>query len=158
MPAESYEVKPVAVVHNDRPDPMDSDHWINVVSTIEVDARFPTDCFQGLEDFSHVEVVYVFDKATERDDYSARSPRNDSSLPPVGIFVDRGPRRPNRLGITRCAVISVHERTVTVRGLDAVDGTPVVDLKPVMAAFTPEHTREPAWVQMLMADYFAPED
>ena len=157
MTSPAFEIRSVALVRNDRPDPMDSDHWINVVSTIVVDDRLPVDCFQGLEDFSHVEIVYVFDRASEHDDYAARSPRNDPSLPPVGVFVDRGPRRPNRLGVTRCAVVSVHERTLTVRGLDAVDGTPVVDIKPVMAAFTPEHTREPAWVQMLMADYFAPE-
>lgn len=158
MTAEPFAVVPVAVVVNDRDDPGESDHWDNVMSTIVVDERFPADCFQGLEEFSHVEVVFVFDRATERPDYAAQSPRGDSDLPPVGVFVDRGPRRPNRLGVSRCAIVSVDGRTLRVRGLDAVNGTPVIDLKAVMAAYTPTLTREPAWVQQLMADYFAPEE
>lgn len=148
-------MEPVGVVASDRTDPADTDNWGSVVSTIEIDARFPADCLQGLGDFSHVEVLYVFDRAQERADYRARPSRGRSDLPAVGVFADRGPRRPNRIGATICRVLAVEGRRLTVRGLDAVNGTPVVDVKPVMTQFLPTEVRQPAWVDALMAEYFA---
>lgn len=149
-----FEVRPVGRVANDRTDPADTDHWGAVVSTIVIDDRLPADCFQGLEEFSHVEVLFLFDRATEREDYSARSSRGRADLPKVGVFADRGPRRPNRIGLTRCRVLSVDGRELRVAGLDAVDGTPVLDVKPVMVEFLPRDVRQPEWVGRLMADYF----
>ena len=86
----------------------------------------------------------------------------DPLLPPavrpaaVGVFADRGPRRPNRIGATICEIISAEGRQLRVRGLDAVDGTPVLDLKPVMREFLPAGVRQPAWAGRLMRDYFRP--
>lgn len=146
---------PVGVVRTGRDDPANTDHWGAVVSEIEVDERFGDRCLQGLSEFSHVEVVFVFDRATEKDDYAAPiRPRGRADLPEVGVFCDRGPRRPNRLGVTTCAVVSAVGRRLTVRGLDAVVGTPVVDIKPAMRQFTVPDVRQPAWVDRLMGDYF----
>jgi tRNA (adenine37-N6)-methyltransferase len=150
----SFAVEPVGTVRNGRPDPADTDNWGNVLSTVTIDDRFPDDCLRGLEDFSHVEVLFVFDQTQERTDYHARPPRGRAHLPAVGVFADRGPRRPNRIGATICRVVSVAGRQLTVRGLDAVHGTPVIDLKPVMTQFLPAHVDQPAWVGVLMADYF----
>jgi tRNA-Thr(GGU) m(6)t(6)A37 methyltransferase TsaA len=152
----AFQVEPVGTVRSPRDDPGDSDHWGAVVSTIEIDDRFPDDCLQGLSDFSHVEVVFVFDRATERPDYSARRPRGRDDLPEVGIFAERGPRRPNRLGVSACEIVSAAGRRLTVRGLDAVDGTPVLDLKPSMRQFQPAQVRQPPWVDVLMAEYHLP--
>jgi len=82
-------------------------------------------------------------------------PRGRADLPEVGVFADRGPRRPNRIGCTTCEVVSVRGRELRVRGLDAVDGTPVLDIKPVMRQFLPGRIRQPEWVDRLMADYFS---
>ncbi|MFI1442917.1 SAM-dependent methyltransferase [Streptomyces fructofermentans] len=153
----SFEITPIGTVRNDRTDVQDTDHWGAVRSTITVDERFGDACLQGLEGFSHVEVLFVFDRFPEQDDHREPRPyRGRADLPPVGVFAGRGPRRPNRIGVTTCAVESVDGRVLTVVGLDAVSGTPVVDLKPAMAEFIPSNIEQPSWVGDLMAEYFRP--
>ncbi|WP_328884942.1 SAM-dependent methyltransferase [Streptomyces sp. NBC_00316] len=128
-----------------------------VRSTITIDERFGETCLQGLEGFSHVEVLFIFDQFPEHDDYREPRPyRGRSDLPPVGVFAGRGPRRPNRIGVTCCAIESVHGRELTVVGLDAVSGTPVIDLKPTMAEFSAVNIKQPEWVSRLMSEYFQP--
>lgn len=152
-----YALSPIGAVRSERTDPGDSDHWGDVVSTIVVDERFGPQSLVGLTEFSHVEVLYLFDRLAERDDYRVtRRPRGREDLPAVGVFADRGPRRPNRIGATFCAVVSVDGRELRVRGLDAVDGTPVLDVKPAMRPFLPTEILQPEWVELLLADYFKP--
>ncbi|HEY2671335.1 MAG TPA: SAM-dependent methyltransferase [Rugosimonospora sp.] len=151
----TFTVTPVGLVHNGRTDPQDTDNWGTVASTIVVDERFGDDCLIGVKDFSHVEVVFVFDRLAEREDYRPlRRPRGRADLPEVGVFADRGPRRPNRIGCTICQVVSAEGRLLRVRGLDAVDGTPVLDIKPVMRHFVPDRIEQPGWVDDLMREYF----
>lgn len=151
----TYEISPVGWVCEGRSDPSDTDHWGEVVSTIAIDDRIGEDSLSGLEGFSHVEVVFVFHLATERDDYAGtRRPRGRDDLPSVGAFADRGPRRPNRIGVTMCEIVSASGRLLQVRGLDAVVGTPVIDIKPVMREFLPSNVHQPAWADLLMCDYF----
>jgi tRNA-Thr(GGU) m(6)t(6)A37 methyltransferase TsaA len=148
-------VTPIGMVHNARSDPQDSDHWGDVESTIIVEPRFGDRCLTGLAGFSHVEVAFFFDRLAEREDYrQPLRPRGRADLPEVGVFADRGPRRPNRIGCTICEVVSARGRELRIRGLDAVDGTPVLDIKPVMRQFLPGHIRQPEWVDGLMAEYF----
>jgi tRNA (adenine37-N6)-methyltransferase len=151
-----FTVKPIGIVGNSRTDIALTDHWGAVTSTITVDERFGEDCLLGLADFSHVEVLFVFHQTTERPDYRPRRPRGREDLPEVGVFADRGPRRPNRIGVTTCKIISAKGRELEVLGLDAVTGTPVVDIKPVMTEFQPADVRQPEWVGRLMTDYFRP--
>ncbi|EID55137.1 SAM-dependent methyltransferase [Saccharomonospora xinjiangensis] len=153
----SFAVTPIGTVENERTDVQHSDNWGAVRSTIVIDERFGEACLQGLEDFSHVEVLFIFDQLPELDDYREPRPnRGRPDLPPVGIFAGRGPRRPNRIGSTCCAIEFVRGRELTVVGLDAVSGTPVVDLKPVMAEFLPVNVSQPEWVSRLMSEYFKP--
>ncbi len=155
--AGSATVTPIGTVRNERSDPADSDRWGDVVSTIDIEERFGDECLTGLQDFSHVEVVYLFDRAVETSDYRPLlRPRGRHDLPEVGVFSDRGPRRPNRLGVSRAEVVSATGRSLRVRGLDAVDGTPVLDVKPLMREFLPTDVRQPPWVGVLMREYFAP--
>ena len=133
-----YTVDPVGWVRAGRDDVEETDPWGQVVSTIVVEDRFGDDCLVGLEDFSHVELLFVFHLATERDDYTGtRRPRGRADLPAVGVFSDRGPRRPNRIGSTTCEVVDCAGRVMRVLGLDAVVGTPILDIKPTMSAFLP---------------------
>ncbi|MGW5350656.1 SAM-dependent methyltransferase [Streptomyces sp. NPDC004031] len=153
----SFEITPIGTVRNDRTDVQDTDNWGAVRSVITVDERFGEACLQGVEGFSHVEVLFVFDRFEEKDDYREPRPyRGRADLPPMGIFAGRGPRRPNRIGVTCCAVESVRGRELTVVGLDAVSGTPVIDLKPVMEEFRVLDVTQPEWVSRMMADYFTP--
>lgn len=153
-----YSVTPIGTVHNGRTDIAATDYWGDVPSTIVVDERFGDDCMRGLSEFSHADIVFLFHETTERDDYRPRRPRGRADLPEVGVFADRGPRRPNRIGVTTCRIVSVHGRHLRVSGLDAVGGTPVVDIKPTMAEFQPSEVRQPAWVERLMTDYFRSAD
>ena len=85
----------------------------------------------------------------------ARHPRGNTAWPKVGIFAQRGKDRPNRIGVTVCKILSVDGLSLRVRGLDAIDGTPVLDIKPVMKGFLPRgEIREPDWARKLMADYW----
>ncbi|GIJ46211.1 tRNA (N6-threonylcarbamoyladenosine(37)-N6)-methyltransferase TrmO [Virgisporangium aliadipatigenens] len=153
----SFGITPIGTVHNDRTDVQHTDNWGSVRSTVTVAERFGAACLQGLADFSHVEVLFVLDRFAEGDDFRVPRPsRGRPDLPPVGVFAGRGPRRPNRIAVTCCAIESVRGRELTVRGLDAVSGTPVVDRKPVMAEFLPRNVRQPAWVSRLMSEYFRP--
>ena len=154
---QRFEITPIGTVRNNRTDVQNTDNWGAVRSTITVDERFGDLCLQGLDGFSHVEVLFVFDPFSEPEDYSEPRPyRGRTDLPPVGIFAGRGPRRPNRIGVTCCAIESVHGRELTVVGLDAVSGTPVVDLKPTMAEFRAVDVKQPEWVSRMMSEYFEP--
>ncbi len=85
----------------------------------------------------------------------ARHPRNNTAWPKVGIFAQRGKNRPNRIGSTICRILRVETKTLFVDELDAIDGTPVLDIKPVMAEFLPRsELRQPAWSDELMRNYW----
>jgi tRNA (adenine37-N6)-methyltransferase len=149
-------VDPIGWVIGPRAQPED-DGWGGVESIIRIDERFPVEALQGLEDFSHIEVVFAFHLADpERAVTGARHPRGLTSLPKVGIFSQRNKDRPNRIGLSRCEVLAVEGRDIRVKGLDAIDGTPVLDIKPFFSAFFPQigAVRQPAWVDEITRDYY----
>ena len=150
------DVEPIGYVRGGRTDRRD-DGWDAEAATIEIDDRFPADSLAGLADFSHIEVVFRFHTLSEDDvTVGARHPRGNPDWPLVGIFAQRGSKRPNRLGVSVCRLLGVDGRTIRVAGLDAIDGTPVLDVKPVMSAFLPRgEVTEPAWAHELMAGYWA---
>ncbi len=82
-------------------------------------------------------------------------PRGNPEWPAVGIFAQRAKNRPNRLGVSTCELVGVDGCTLDVRGLDAIDGTPVLDVKPYLAEFGPRSpVHQPVWSHELMAGYF----
>jgi tRNA-Thr(GGU) m(6)t(6)A37 methyltransferase TsaA len=150
------ELEPVGVVRSPRVEAVD-DYWGKVVSTIEMDSvRFSPEALQGLDSFSHLEVIYFFHRVSEaKIETAARHPRNRTDWPKIGIFAQRGKNRPNRIGVSVCRVLKVEGLTVTVEGLDAIDGTPVLDVKPYIREFGPrEEVRQPDWATELMAEYY----
>jgi tRNA-Thr(GGU) m(6)t(6)A37 methyltransferase TsaA len=153
---ESVSLVPIGYVRSTRTEPED-DAWGDVESVIAIDERFPLQSLAGLDDFSHVEVVYLFHRVDpEVVTLGARHPRGLEHLPRVGVFAQRNKNRPNRIGVSRCSIVGIDGRNVTVRGLDAIDGTPVLDLKPHFAILVPPHNtvREPEWVEEIMREYF----
>jgi len=154
---DEIKLQPVGVVHSIRVTPEDDD-WDGVDAFIELDAtRFGPEALAGLDTFSHVEVIFVFHRVdAEKVCEGSRHPRNQERWPKVGIFSQRGKGRPNRLGLTTCRVARVDGLRLYVRGLDAIDGTPVMDLKPWMSGFAPRGARwEPPWALELMAQYWS---
>jgi tRNA (Thr-GGU) A37 N-methylase len=90
---------------------------------------------------------------------TARHPRGRTDWPKIGILAQRGKGRPNRIGATICAIVSVSGTTLQLKGLDAIDGTPVIDIKPVMSGFQPRGAfREPDWAKEIMRDYWVAGD
>jgi tRNA-Thr(GGU) m(6)t(6)A37 methyltransferase TsaA len=149
------ELEPIGYVRSSRSD-MDDDFWGSVESGIELSDAYDTEALAGLAEFSHAEVIFHFDRvAPDEIVRGARHPRNNPGWPWVGIFAQRGKNRPNRLGATIVKIVAQHGRTVTVVGLDAIDGTPVLDIKPVLREFLPDGAiRQPAWASELMTDYW----
>ncbi len=151
----SYIVEPVAHVHAPRPHAED-DFWGKEEARIELVSTFSADALQGLSDFTHVEVIFLFHEVKpESVVTSARHPRNNAAWPCVGIFAQRGKNRPNRIGSTICRIVRVEGAALVVTELDAINGTPVLDLKPVMREFLPRQAvGQPAWSHELMVNYW----
>lgn len=148
-------LQPIGWVRGGRADPVD-DHWAGERAVIELDERFSESALFGLETFSHAEVIFLFDRVPEEKiETGARHPRGNKDWPLVGIFAQRGKNRPNRLGLCTCSILGVSGRSVRVGGLDAIDGTPVLDIKPVMREFLPRGpVEQPDWAGALMRDYW----
>jgi len=133
------------------------DCWSGLVSAIELDPPFAAESLLGLAEFSHVEILFHFDRvAAARIHTGTRHPRGRSDWPATGIFAQRGRERPNRIGLSVCRVVAVEGTRLLVAELDAVDGTPMLDIKPYMAEFGPRgEVRQPAWSRELMAAYWS---
>jgi tRNA-Thr(GGU) m(6)t(6)A37 methyltransferase TsaA len=144
---------PIGFVHSARKTP-DDDGWDAIPSSIELIDPFGPESLAGLDEFSHVEVIYLFDRV-EKVETGARHPRGNPDWPKVGIFAQRAKDRPNRLGLTVCRIDRIEGRTLHLIGLDAIDGTPVFDLKPWVREFGPRGgVRQPPWIDELMKSYW----
>ena len=149
-------VEPVATVIGGRKEPMDDD-WDKERAVIQLDeAHFSAEAIAGLDSFSHVEVVFHFHLVPDdKVQYGARHPRDNSDWPKLGIFAQRGKNRPNRIGVSVCRLLKLDGTRLEVAGLDAIDGTPVLDIKPYMRDFGPRtEVWEPSWTDELMAGYW----
>ena len=135
----------------------EDDFWGGEAASIRLTEPFTAEALEGITDFSHVEVLFVFHEVEPASIVTgARYPRNNQNWPSVGIFAQRGKNRPNRIGSTICRVVRAEGVRLFVLELDAIDGTPVLDIKPVMAEFLPRQpVRQPAWSHELMRDYWA---
>jgi tRNA-Thr(GGU) m(6)t(6)A37 methyltransferase TsaA len=148
-------LSPIGVVHNTRLSPSDDD-WGGLVSEIRLDPALSEESLAGLDAFSHAEIIFQFHLVEQKEIVvGARHPRENPLWPEVGIFAQRARMRPNRLGLTVVRILRREGRRLFVEGLDAVDGTPVVDIKPVMQEFLPRgETHQPEWSRELMKDYW----
>ncbi len=135
---------------------LEDDYWGNTEAVIELAKHVPPDALVGLDSFSHAEILFYFDQVEPTNIVvGARHPRNNPDWPKVGIFAQRGKNRPNRLGLTTVRILAVDGRRLRVAELDAVDGTPVLDIKPVLAEFLPRTpVQQPDWSRELMRAYW----
>ena len=148
------EISPIGRVVGGRVPAVDDD-WGNVRARIELHARFGPETLAGLDMFSHVEIVYQFDQVDEADVVLSQHPRGRTDWPLLGIFAQRGRTRPNRIGVTICRLIAIDGAAILVEGLDAIDGTPVLDIKPVVSGFLPRDVvRQPSWADEIMERYW----
>lgn len=147
-------VKPVATVKNSRTETID-DNWGTIIAEIELAEHIPTEAFDNIADFSHLEIIYYFDKVKKEDIIFSGRPRGNSAYPLTGIFCQRKKDRPNTIGLATVELLEHNGRTLTVKFLDAINGTPVLDIKPVFKEFQLKaEIRQPAWVADLMKNYW----
>ncbi len=151
---DSISLKVIGRVRNSRKDVQDDFGWGSVESVIELSEEF-VEGVVGLAEFSHVLVVFFMHRDTGEPVRIQRRPRGRGDMPMLGVFAQRGSNRPNPIGVTAASLVRVEPGGVVVRGLDAVDGTPVLDLKPYVPAFDLRgDARVPEWVTRLMEGYF----
>jgi len=156
MSIDAFHVYAVGHVRSAVITPAD-DCWLGTTACIELDERrFSADSLRGLDTFSHVDVVFLFHLLDPAGVITGSShPRQRKDWPEVGIFAQRAKNRPNRIGVTTCAIVKIDGTRLWVSELDAVDGTPVLDIKPHLSGFGPRTpVREPAWAKELMRGYF----
>lgn len=147
---------PIGVVHSSR-QKVEDDNWDAEQVYVELDtSRFSSEALMGLSDFSHVEVLFYMDQVDPaKVEKTARHPRNNTAWPKVGIFAQRGKNRPNQIGTTICRVLKVDGTKLHLEGLDAIDGSPVLDIKPWVAEFAPRGSVfQPKWISELMQKYW----
>ena len=150
-------LNPIGVVCSTRQEVKD-DQWDAEESFINLDAaQFSPEVLDGIEDFSHAEVIFFMDKVNvEKISLSSRYPRNNTDWPKVGIFAQRGKNRPNQIGLTVCKIVKRDGLKLYLQGLDAVDGTPVIDIKPWVEEFAPRgQVTQPKWISELMKEYWS---
>jgi tRNA (adenine37-N6)-methyltransferase len=152
-------VEPIGYVRTQRAEAED-DNWGGVESRIVLRDDLDPEALVGIEEFSHAEIVFYFDQVDpQKVVLGARHPRNNPDWPRVGIFAQRGKNRPNRIGTTIVRVLGRDGRVLRVAELDAIDHTPVLDIKPVMQEFLPRSTvRQPQWSRELMRKYWAADE
>lgn len=122
--------------------------WRDVITQIVIDKKFATG-LDGIEDYSHIIVVYWMDK--EKECHLKHYPQGREDVPFVGIFSCRCPQRPNRIAFSTVKLLSRKSNTLKVKGLDILDGTPIIDIKP----YTPQYdkvgkAKVPDWVNKLV--------
>ncbi len=130
-------------------------NWGSVISEIHIEKEL-ADGLQGIDSFSHIIVVFEMHHSSWIPSSDlVRRPQGRSDMPLTGIFAQRAKHRPNPIGITSVKLLAVQENILTVQGLDAIDETPVLDIKPYYPCFDlVSESHHPEWVDRLMKGYF----
>ena len=147
-------LKPIATVSNSRKEPVD-DHWSEIISTITLSDHVPSEAFNHIEDFSHLEIIFFMNQVKNDNVIFCGRPRGNPNYPMVGIFGQRKKDRPNQIGLCTVELLAHQDRWIKVKNLDAIDGTAILDIKPVFKEFKPAgEIQQPRWVADLMKNYW----
>ncbi|MBS3113768.1 tRNA (N6-threonylcarbamoyladenosine(37)-N6)-methyltransferase TrmO [Candidatus Woesearchaeota archaeon] len=139
-------LKPIGFVKNNVKEHRFGD-FTNEISEIIVNKEF-INALDNIDDYSHLIIVYWMDKI--KDYVIKHQPQGNPNVPVVGIFACRCPRRPNPIGITTVRLLKHKKNRIIVKGLDVLNGTPVIDVKPYWSQYDKvSNTKIPAWVNKL---------
>ena len=120
--------------------------WENVVSDIVVDSSL-TEALDGLEDFSHIIVLYWMHRLASDEVPLKVRPMGRKEAPLVGLFASRSPNRPNRIGKATVRLLQRQGNILRVKGLEALDGSPVIDIKPYIPRYdSVTNAKVPPWI------------
>jgi tRNA (adenine37-N6)-methyltransferase len=125
--------------------PKRKDWQLETVSELVIDPAWEVG-LEGLEGFSHIVVIFYFDRIADEEVLLRVHPMHREDLPVTGMFATRTPNRPNRIGETIVTLLDRRGNRLKVKGLDALDGTPILDIKPYLRSgdLVP-HATEPPW-------------
>ncbi len=140
-------LRPIGIVHNDVTS--GEADWEEIVSRIEVrEDLLPA--LEGVEEFSHLIILFYFDRLPPSPSPLQVRPERRPEMPLVGVLATRSPQRPNPIGLTAVELLRRERNVLWVRGLDAFDGTPVLDIKPYLPRGDHlEEVRLPDWLRRL---------
>ena len=142
----SMPLKAIGIVRNGVEEKPDThDWWADIISDIVIDSRL-TEALDGLEGFSHIIVLCWMHRAASAEVPTKVHPRGNQELPLVGLFATRSPRRPNPIGKTTVGLLQRQGNILRVKGLDALNGTPVIDIKPYIPGYdSVTEAKVPKW-------------
>jgi len=152
----SITLKAIGRVHSSRSEVLD-DYWDEEECFIELCEDFDEEALYGLGDFSHAEVIFFVDQVSpDKIVKTASHPRGRKDWPKIGIFAQRGKNRPNQIGLTICKIKKIEGKRLYLRGLDAVHGSQILDIKPWVEEFGPRGPHaQPEWISELMKNYWS---
>lgn len=128
VPREPVSVRPIGVVRNNVATPR-PEGWAHVRSDILLRDELTT-MLDGIDGYSHIIVVFAFDNVPESEQRARVRPRGDARIPEQGVLATRSQLRPSPLGVSVVRLLKHRNNILRVEGLDAIDGTPVLDVKP----------------------------
>jgi tRNA-Thr(GGU) m(6)t(6)A37 methyltransferase TsaA len=133
VPREPVSLRPIGVVRNGVPQPR-PDGWAQIRSDIIVREEL-SPMLEGIDGYSHVIVVFAFHRVPEQERKERVRPRGNERIPEQGVLATRSQLRPNPLGVSVVPLLKRRKNILRVEGLDAIDGTPVLDIKPYFANY-----------------------
>ncbi|MFC1860465.1 tRNA (N6-threonylcarbamoyladenosine(37)-N6)-methyltransferase TrmO [Chloroflexota bacterium] len=141
---ESMDLKAIGIVRSEITQPARKD-CTKVISDIVVNDDL-AEALSGLEGFSHIIVLYWLHKVVSGSISLKVHPRGRLELPLLGLFATRTPNRPNRVGIATVRLVERRGNILRVKGLDAIDGTPIIDIKPYIPGYDSVNAKVPPWI------------
>ena len=150
IPTEPVGLKPIGIVRNGVREPR-MEGWDGLLSDIIIRKNL-TDALDGIEGYSHVIVLFHLHKVPdEQRGHTQCHPRGDPRYPLQGVFATRTQNRPNPVGISVVKLVKRRRNVLRVRGLDAINATPVLDIKPYIPNYdVPPDARVPDWVSQAL--------
>lgn len=129
-------------------------NWGDVISEIVLKPEYAPGLL-GLGEFSHAMILtFLHEAKYDPEVHLRRHPQERHDMPLLGIFAQRARHRPNRIGVTACEIVEVSESSVKVRALDAINGTPIIDVKPYVPVYDRKDASIPEWMENMMKGYF----
>ena len=151
-------IAPIGHVRNER-ESLEDDYWGGIMSRIVLVDEIPEDSLEGIDSYSHLEIIFYFHMVkSSKIILGKEHPRENTHWPEVGIFAQRKKSRLNLIGTTIVELIKREGKIIYVTNLDAINGTPVMDIKPVFREFLPQReVSQPQWSKELMKNYWKEE-
>jgi len=151
---EEIKLKPIGFVSSPVTKRMD-ENWGKITSKIKLKPEY-TGALTGIDGFSHAIIItYLHQAKYEKEKHLQRRPRNLETMPMAGILSQRAKNRPNPIGITAVEIINAGDDYLELKGLDAIDATPILDIKPYYPDYDKiDNPEVPEWVDRLMKGYF----